>query len=125
VRFVDFGAARFRGMKESGQDRGTLPFVAPEVARGEEPPSAAGDVYALCATLLFLSLGRPLATSPDEAAMLLEIGERGLRAEMIEEAPGLTGAERAALRRALSPDRSLRPETARELLLAMGPSGRG
>ena len=49
ARFIDFGAARFRGMQSdlATRERGTLPFVAPEVARGEAPPSAATDVLSL------------------------------------------------------------------------------
>ena len=80
VRFADFGAARFSGMPEDlvTSDRGTLPFVAPEVARGEIAPNPAADVYALAATILYLALGAPLVQALDEAAMLLAIGERGL-----------------------------------------------
>ena len=122
ARFVDLGAARFRGMEaslESG-DRGTLPFVAPEVARGEAAPSAAADVYALAATLLFLAAGEPLTAAREAGAMLLEIGERGVRRDLLGRAVGLDDGAREALRRALSPDPRSRLGSARELAAALG-----
>jgi serine/threonine-protein kinase len=122
VRFVDLGGARFRGMEvglECG-DRGTPPYVAPEVARGEASPSAAADVYALAATLLFLAVGEPLTTAREAGAMLLEIGERGVRRELIDRAVGLDDAARDALFRALAPDPAGRSTSARELAAALG-----
>ncbi len=122
ARFVDLGAARFRGMEaslESG-DRGTLPFVAPEVARGEAAPSAAADVYALAATLLFLAVGEPLTLAREAGAMLLEIGERGVRRDLLGRAVGLDDGAREALRLALSPDPRCRLGSARELAAALG-----
>ena len=122
VRFVDLGAARFRGMEaslESG-DRGTLPFVAPEVARGEASPSAATDVYALAATLLFLAVGEPLTTAREAGAMLLEIGESGVRRSLLALAVGLDATARDALSRALSPDPADRTTSARDLAAAFG-----
>lgn len=121
VRFIDFGAARFRGM-ESGlatDDRGTLPYVAPEVARGEAPPSAQADVYALAATLLFVASGGPICRARDEAAMLVEVGERGVRVDLLDGAEGLAPEERSALRAALSIDPASRPASARALLDAL------
>ncbi len=122
ARFVDLGAARFRGMDaslESG-DRGTLPFVAPEVARGEAAPGAAADVYALAATLLFLAVGEPLTSAREASAMLLEIGERGVRRELVARAAGLDDAARDALTRALAPDPAERLASARDLAAALG-----
>lgn len=121
ARFVDFGAARFRGMAErlSFGDRGTLPFVAPEVARGEVPPSQAGDVYALAATLLSFATGRPLFEASSEGALLLEIGERGLPLDRCDEATGLSPGAREALRAAIALDPARRLKTARELAAAL------
>jgi serine/threonine protein kinase len=121
ARFVDLGAARFAGMDpalETG-DKGTLPFAAPEVARGEAPPGPAGDVYALAATLLFLATGGPLCRARDEAAMLLEIGERGIAPELCERAIGLSAAGREAIGRALLLEPSARLASARELAAAL------
>lgn len=122
ARFVDLGAARFRGMEASLEtgDRGTLPFVAPEVARGEAAPSAAADVYALAATLLFLAVGEPLTAAREAGAMLLEIGERGVQRDLLGRAVGLDGGARDALRRALSPDPVGRSASARDLAVALG-----
>lgn len=122
VGFVDFGAARFAGMDaalETG-DKGTLPFAAPEVARGEVPPGQSADVYALAATLLFLATGGlPFTSARDEAAMLLEIGERGLAPDLCDRAVGLSPAGRDALRRSLALDPGRRWASARELSLAL------
>ncbi len=122
IRLIDFGAARFRGMEATlaTDDRGTLPYVAPEVARGEAPPSAQADVYALAATLLYLVSGGPICRARDEATMLVEIGERGVFVDLLDEAPALAPVERAALRAALALDPSARPASARALLSAFG-----
>jgi serine/threonine protein kinase len=120
--FVDFGAARFPGMDPALEtsDRGTLPFVAPEVARGEAPPGQAADVYALAATVLHLAHGgAPLVPARDEAAMLLAIGEGGLPADLCMHARGLSEAARDALKRALVLDPGARLATARELAAAL------
>jgi serine/threonine protein kinase len=122
IRFIDLGAARFRGLEASlvTDDRGTLPYVAPEVARGEAPPSAQADVYALAATLLYMVSGGPICRSRDEATMLVEIGEKGVRVDLLDEALALTPAERDALRSALALDPAARPGSARALLAAFG-----
>ena len=127
IRFVDFGAARFRGMEASlmTEDRGTLPFVAPEVARSEVPPSASGDVYALAATLLLLASGGPIVGARDEAAALIEVGERGVRVDRLEQAEALTPAEQRALRAALELDPEARTKDARALLRALDGEPKG
>lgn len=116
VGLIDFGGARFRGMKPEldTADRGTLPYVAPEVARGDVRPDAAADVYALAASLLFLFLGRPLLPGTEEAALLVVVGERGLPSELFE-ADGLPASTRDALRAALRFDRAARARDARDL----------
>lgn len=121
ARFVDFGAARYRGMLPSLSfgDRGTLPFVAPEVARGEVTPSQASDVYALAATLLFLATSMPLFEPMAEGALLLAIGERGLPRDRCEEAAGIPPRGRAALREALALDPAARLKTAQALADAL------
>jgi serine/threonine protein kinase len=100
-------------------DRGTLPFAAPEVARGEATPSQASDVYALAAALLFLATGAPIVEAEGDAAMLLEIGERGVRRDLCDRAEGLSDSARAALRQALAPDPEERIATARALAEAL------
>jgi eukaryotic-like serine/threonine-protein kinase len=122
IAFVDLGAARWAGMDaalETG-DRGTLPFVAPEVARGEAPPGQAADAYGLGATILFLaSGGAPLVEAEDEGAMLLEVGERGIGSARCDGAVGLAAGGRAALREALAFDAARRPASARALASAL------
>ena len=122
VRFVDLGAARFAGMDPAldTDDRGTLPFVAPEVARGEARPGQAADVYALAATLLYMAVGGgSLSEARGDAAMLLEIGERGISAEIVARASGLTDAAREAIGRAIAAHPEERLRTAEELASAL------
>lgn len=121
VRFVDLGAARFAGMDPAlhTSDRGTLPFAAPEVARGEVAPGQAGDVYALAATLIYLATGGPLCAAQNDAAMLLEIGERGLSPALGGLAACLPEAARDALSRATRLDPAERLARARDLAVAL------
>lgn len=121
VRLVDFGASRIADLPASlfGDERGTLPFVAPEIARGEAPISEAGDVYSMAATALFLASGEALCAARDAAAMLLEVGTRGLRAELWGRARGFRPAERAALEAALSLDPAARPRSAAEIVAVL------
>ncbi|WP_437332872.1 protein kinase [Sorangium sp. So ce296] len=118
VGLVDLGAARFRGMDPDLEtaDRGTLPFVAPEIARGESPPTARGDVYAMAATLVAFATGAPLTRAREQAAMLVEIGESGLRLDALAAAGALSPGQRRALARALDRDPERRVESARALL---------
>jgi eukaryotic-like serine/threonine-protein kinase len=122
VRFIDLGAARFAGMDaalDTG-DRGTLPFAAPEVARGDTPPGQTTDVYALAATILFLATGgAPLAATRDEASMLLEIGERGLDPALADRAAGFSQGAREGLRNALALDPAARIDRAPDLAKAL------
>lgn len=91
VAFIDYGLSSLRGVVRGDGERGTLPYVAPEVARGEQRPSQSSDVYALAATLGFAVLGRDPCRSVGGAARLIEAGERG--------------ADLAALQRAKIPER--------------------
>jgi eukaryotic-like serine/threonine-protein kinase len=88
VGFVDFGLARWRGMAPElcGDERGTLPFVAPEIARGERAPDQAGDVYALAAVLAFAVLGRDPVKAPTSAGRLVEVAEQGVELDALWQA---------------------------------------
>lgn len=121
ARFVDLGAARFTGMDPALDvgDRGTLPYAAPEVARGEEPPGQAADVYALAATLLHLATGAPLIAEESDAAALLAVGERGLDPSLWMSIEALSVGARHALGRALALDPRDRPPSARALSIAL------
>jgi serine/threonine-protein kinase len=120
ARLVDFGAARWAGMDASlaGGDRGTLPYVAPEVARGEAAPSAAADVYALAATLLYVATGQPPCDTHDEPAMLAEIGDRGIAPARVHAATAFTEAQRQVLAAALVLDATARKKSAAALRAA-------
>ena len=57
VKLVDFG---FSSLGQKAEWKGTLGFLAPEIAAGA-PPSRASDVYALAATAFALLTGAPPA----------------------------------------------------------------
>lgn len=118
IGLVDFGAARFRGMDPDLEtdDRGTVPFVAPEIARGESPPTPRGDVYAMAATLVAFATGAPLTRAREPAAVLVEISESGLCLDALAAVEALSPGQRSALARALDRDPERRPSTARALL---------
>jgi serine/threonine protein kinase len=120
VRLVDFGASRISDLPVSllGDPRGTLPFTAPEIARGEAPLSAAGDVYSMAATALFLASGEPLCAATEAAAMLLEVGTRGVRTELLLRAAAFRPAEKEALAAALAVDAGRRLTSAAEIVAA-------
>jgi eukaryotic-like serine/threonine-protein kinase len=120
VRLVDFGASRIADLPAglTGDERGTLPFVAPEIARGEAPLSATGDVYSMAATALFLASGEPICAAREVAAMLLEVGTRGVRTELWQRARGFRPAERAALAAALAVEPGDRLSCAAEIVAA-------
>jgi eukaryotic-like serine/threonine-protein kinase len=120
VGLVDLGAARFRGMEPELEtaDRGTLPFVAPEVARGESPPSPRADVYAMAATLASFATGAPLIRAHSEAAALVEISESGLHLDALAEASALRPGQQSALAQALARAPEDRIDSARALLAA-------
>ncbi|MGK4002805.1 protein kinase [Sorangium sp. So ce1036] len=121
IGLVDLGAARFRGMDPDLEtaDRGTVPFVAPEIARGESPPTPRGDVYAMAATLVAFATGAPLTRASEPAAMLLEISESGLCLDALAAVEALAPGQRRALARALDRDPERRIGTARALLDAL------
>jgi serine/threonine protein kinase len=121
ARFIDFGASSIHGLERSltSAGRGTLPFVAPEVARGDAPPGHASDVYALAATALFLaSSGKPLCHAVSEAAMLLEVGTQGVQTGLFDEIAAFRPRERAALAGALAVDPWHRTAKAAEVATA-------
>ena len=94
--------------------RGTLPYVAPEIVRGEAGASAETDTYALAATLLAVAVG-PLTQGTTEASRLLEVGSQGISAERIERRSDLPARARTAIARALRFDRASRLASSREL----------
>ncbi len=118
VTFIDFGQARWDGMaaQPGSRERGTLPYLSPEVARGEQEPDQASDVFALAATLAFAALGRDPCQAEGPAARLVEIAERGLDLEALGRCPSLTAQARGALLRALAYDHRQRVSDALAVL---------
>ncbi|GAA1279021.1 serine/threonine-protein kinase [Saccharothrix xinjiangensis] len=73
VKLTDFGISRAAGdgtLTDSGMITGTPAYLAPEVARGEQP-SSASDVFSLGATLYAATEGRsPYGTSDNSFGLL-------------------------------------------------------
>ena len=99
VLVIDFGASSSRAAPTPSPGRGTLPFVAPELCRGEASASQSTDRYALAVVLAELLVGPKLAARRGEAALLVEIGERGHALDALSPLPT---ALREALRDALA-----------------------
>lgn len=118
--FIDFSNATFRDAPRPAfaRGRGTLPYVAPEMARNEGVPSQATDTYALAATLLFLAVG-PLTDAATDASRLLEVGTRGLRLDKLEQRADLSEHARVALASALRFEPKSRLVLASELAYAL------
>ncbi|HUB22236.1 MAG TPA: serine/threonine-protein kinase [Streptosporangiaceae bacterium] len=84
-RVIDFGVARAAermGMTTSRGAVGTPAYMAPEQARDTHQASAASDVYALGATLLFAATGHP----PYQGSSALDV-----LARLATEEPDLSG----------------------------------
>jgi serine/threonine protein kinase len=100
-RVIDFGVARAAermGVTTSPGTVGTPAYMAPEQARDTRQASAASDVYALGATLLFAATGHP----PYQGESVLDVLARLATEEPdLSGLPGeLTGLITACLRRA-------------------------
>jgi len=122
VYFIDFGQARWQGMTVavSSGERGTLPYVCPEVARGDQESDQAADVFALAATFAYAALGRDPCRAEGAAARLVELAERGLDLAALDTSPSLTARTHRALLRALALDRSDRATEASAVLALLG-----
>ena len=114
---IDFGLARLAEdprLTHTGWLLGTPGYLAPEILYGEDA-SAASDVHAWAATLVFAATGRPpYGTGPAMAVMdRVRRGEHDLSAVPPELAPMLSAC--------LAPDPRDRPGTARLLEDLRGP----
>ena len=120
ITFVDLSSATFRDAPAPvfPRDRGTLPYVAPELARGELAASAATDTYALAATLLAIALGQSIVRANTEASRLLEVATRGIDVMLVDRRPDLPFPARRALAQALAFDPAARLSSSRDLARA-------
>jgi tRNA A-37 threonylcarbamoyl transferase component Bud32 len=116
---ADFGIAITRqftpGLTAAGVVMGTPGFLAPEQARGE-PATAASDVFALGATLVFALIGRGPFGDGEGPALMARAG-RGQVAPLPKTIPS---ALRIPLERMLDPRAGRRPTAAAAF---GGPSG--
>ncbi len=114
VVYLDFGLARFRGgaPPRDGAFRGTVGFVAPEIARGE-PGTPESDVFALAASLLTAAMGRPLRRATGLHAAIVEAADEPIA---VPDAPERVRPLVHALAPCLALDPRARPATARAVL---------
>jgi hypothetical protein len=118
VKITDFGVSRAADdvqLTRTGLIAGTPAYLAPEVARGEEPTTAS-DVYALGSTLYAAVEGQPPFGVDDNAyALLYKVGAGAIRA------PERAGPLTEALLHMLCTDPAERPtaEAARSELAAV------
>jgi serine/threonine protein kinase len=122
IGFVDFGQARARGIVGRPAERGTLPYVAPEVVRTERAPDQGSDVFALAATIAYAALGRDPCRESEASARLVESAERGLDLAALEAVEGLAELGEI-LRRALAFEREARLSSAAEILSRLKAEG--
>lgn len=120
VGLIDFGASGLTGSPTFGPiGRGTLPYVAPELCRAEQPPSQGSDRYAVGVIVAELLTGARLCSERTEAARLIAIGESGHDLSPIERATSVPHRVREALLDLLVPEPAARAPTLHELAWAL------
>jgi hypothetical protein len=118
-RLVDFGLASVLAGEELRRVSGTLPYMAPEQARGEsERIDARTDVYGLGAVLYELLTDRPPHDGSDRAALWRAVRE-GRVMPAAERNPRVPLAISDLCQRCLAPDPSQRFRSAAELAEAI------
>lgn len=122
VTLIDFSSATWRDAPDPAlpRDRGTVPYVAPEIARQEARVNAATDTYALAATLLAVAVGPPLVRATTEAGRLYEVGSEGILWQRIDERSDLPADFRSALAEALQYEQARRLASSRDLAARFG-----
>ncbi len=102
AKISDFGIARTAGdatLTQTGMLSGTPAYLAPEVARGDDP-GPASDVWGLGATLFAAVEGRPLFENKGNALALLAV----IAAASEPPSPERAGPLAGPIRRMLDPD---------------------
>ncbi|MFE9744922.1 serine/threonine-protein kinase [Saccharothrix saharensis] len=122
VKLTDFGISRAAGdgtLTDSGMITGTPAYLAPEVARGEQP-SPASDVFSLGATLYAATEGQsPHGVSDNSFGLLYRAAAGRI------EPPRRSGALTGVLMRLLASDPAERPTAAEAVELLTGPERTG
>jgi len=121
ARFIDFGLASDRDSAASianGNLRGTVRYVAPEVARGE-PATVASDLFALGLTLLHVASLETPRPGESLAALVVQAGERPVLDYARRASAGLDAPLRDALVALVAFDARDRPRSAREARLVV------
>lgn len=108
LRLIDFGIARFYkpGKKNDTVRFGTLGYLAPEVAQGQQT-TPCSDIYALGAVLHELLTGREPVSDPFQFPPIRTIN------------PAVSRQTEDAVRRAVEMVPASRPQSAREMLRAL------
>jgi hypothetical protein len=118
-RLVDFGLALAVGSDALRQLSGTLPYMAPEQARGDiERIDARTDVFGLGAVLYCLLTGRP-PYLPGDGRDFLEVVRSARIVPVGERNPRLPRAVRELCGRCLEPDPARRFASAADLAAAV------
>jgi len=116
LKLGDFGLSDVTGDPASqslrGRSVGSLGWVAPETARGEQT-TAQSDIYSMGLVMLYALTGKPWLTS-DSRSKLLALHQNPPELE-IDNIPGLTEDGKALLHRCLARDQADRFQTAYEL----------
>ncbi|QFZ24864.1 serine/threonine protein kinase [Saccharothrix syringae] len=119
VKLTDFGISRAAGdgtLTDSGMITGTPAYLAPEVARGEQPDTAS-DVFSLGATLYAATEGRsPYGTSDNSFGLLYRAAAGRV------EPPARAGELTGLLTRMLATDRDARPTADQAAALLADPA---
>ena len=113
VKILDFGLAKLagaEGMTQTGTTLGTVAYMSPEQARGQEVDHRT-DIWSLGAVLYEMLAGKPPFQEENLAAVV--------RAILDQQQPSLTGSSSAVqpvVGKALSKDRGRRYQTVTDLL---------
>lgn len=112
---LDLACWREHALPADGSFRGTIAYVAPELARGEAPTTAS-DLFALAAALLHATLGRAPRVGSSLPALLAAAAEEPLLGTIAPEVLA-RGSGHRALASCLAHDARERPATARAVVL--------
>ncbi|ROP39964.1 serine/threonine-protein kinase [Saccharothrix texasensis] len=122
VKLTDFGISRAAGdgtLTDSGMITGTPAYLAPEVARGEQPDQAS-DLFSLGATLYAATEGQsPHGVSDNSFGLLYRAAAGRI------EPPTRSGALTGVLTRLLASDPAERPTAVEAVELLVGPGRTG